>query len=101
MLTLRRKGLRVAADARSLGSGQLTEHSLAEAARHVSLGPGVPEREPRSGSRRPTLVRARRLVCQVTAHGMGYSRAGVAQFLGVTTSAVNRLAVAERFSEVQ
>ena len=33
--------------------------------------------------------------------GMGYSGAGVARFLGVTTSAVNRLAVSEESPEFQ
>jgi len=32
---------------------------------------------------------------------MGYSGADVARFLGITTSAVNRLAVSDELSEVQ
>ena len=78
VLTLRRKGLEAAADVRSLGSGDFTEHLLAEAARHdkeplrlsrkvielpalaqkLSAGQGVAEREVRSGSRRPAIGRA-------------------------------------------
>jgi REP element-mobilizing transposase RayT len=121
VLALRRKGEQVAADARILGSGAFTEHVLAAAARQdketlrlarhrldlptlarqVSAGAGVPERELRSGSRRPALVRARRLFCQVAVRGLGYSGAGVARFLGVTTSSVNRLAVSEELPEVK
>jgi REP element-mobilizing transposase RayT len=120
VLALRRKGLRVPADARILGSGEFTEHLLAEAARHdketlrlarkvmalaplarkVSAEAGVTERELRSGSRRPSIVRARRLFCQVAVQGMGYSGAGVARFLGVSTSSVNRLAVSKQLPEV-
>jgi REP element-mobilizing transposase RayT len=121
VLAVRRKGLQVAADARILGSGEFTEHLLAEAAHHdketlrlsrkiIALAPlartisareGVAERQLRSGSRRPGIVRARRLFCQVAVQGMGYSGAGVARFLGVTTSAVNRLAVSEELPEVK
>ena len=35
------------------------------------------------------------MFCQVAVKGMGYSGAGVAWFLGVTTSSVNWLAVSE------
>ena len=44
---------------------------------------------------------ARRLFCQVAVQGMGYSGAGVARFLGVTTSSVNRLAVSQELPEVK
>ena len=70
-------------------------------ARRVITGEGVTEREMRSGSRRPPIVRARRLFCQVAVQGLGYSGAGVARFLGVTTSSVNRLAVSEELPEVK
>jgi hypothetical protein len=100
---------------------EVTEHLLAEAARHeketlrlsrtvadlatvartLSTGVGIPERELRSGSRRPGVVRARRLFCQAAVKGLGYSGAGVARFLGVTTSSVNRLAVSAELPEVK
>ncbi len=54
-----------------------------------------------SGSRRLVVVRARRVFCQVAVQGMGYSGAGVARFLGVTTSSVNRLAASEELPEVK
>ena len=116
---LRRKGITVASDERILGSGEFTEHLLAEAAskeketlrfsrrvvalatlaRKIVAGAGVTEGELRSGSRKPAVVRARRLFCQVAVKGLGYSGGRVARFLGVTTSAVNRLAVSEELPE--
>ena len=120
VLSVRWKGLKVASDERILGSGAFTEHLLAEAARQeketlrlsrkvidlttlvrkVVAGEGVTEGELRSGSRRPGVVRARRVFCQVAVQGMGHSGAGVARFLGVTTSSVNRLAASEELPEV-
>ena len=121
VLAVRRKGLRVAADARILGSGPFTAHLLAGAARQeketlrlarsvvdlatltrtISTGEGITERQLRSGSRQPAVVKARRLFCQLAVTGMGYAGAGVARFLGVTTSAVNRLAASEEVPEVK
>ncbi len=73
--------------------------ALARLARAISVGAGVPQREFRSGSRTRGVVRARRVFCQVAVKGLGYSGARVARFLGVTTSAVNRLAVSEELPE--
>jgi len=117
----RRKDPPIASDPRILGSGEFTEHLLAAAAlqeketlrlgrKVVALAPlaqrisaetGIPEPEMRSGSRRPAVVRARRVLCQVAVHGMGYAGAAVARFLGVTTSSVNRLAASEELPEVR
>ena len=44
---------------------------------------------------------AREGIAQLAVRGMAYSGAEVARFLGVTTSAVNRLAVAEELPEVR
>ncbi len=121
VLSLRRKGSPVAADARILGSGAFVERLLAEAARRdketlrlarkvVDLAAlegqlrrkaGWAAGELRSGGRRKDVVRARRVFCQVAVRGMGYSGAEVARFLGVTTSSVNRLAVSEELPEVR
>jgi putative transposase len=121
VLAVRRRGLKLAADERILGSGAFTEHVLATAARQeketlrlartvvelptlsgrIVAREGVTEWELRSGSRRPAVVKARRLFCQVAVQGMGYSGAGVARFLGVTTSSVNRLAASEELPEVK
>jgi hypothetical protein len=46
-------------------------------------------------------VRTRRLFCQLAVKGMGHSRAGVGRHLGVTPSAVNRLAVSEALSDLK
>ncbi len=119
VLALRRKDSQVASDARILGSGEFVEALLADAARQeketlrlprkvvdlATLGrrigatEGVAEEELRSGIRTQGLVRARRLFCQLAVQGMGYSGAEVARFLGVTTSAVNRLAVSPALPE--
>jgi len=74
---------------------------LAIVTRTVSAGEGVTERQLRSGSRRPAVVKARRVFCQVAVQGTGYAGAWVARFLGVTTSLVNRLAVSEALPEVK
>ena len=121
VLALRRKGSPAPADARILGSGEFVEGLLAEAAsreketlrlarkvialpalaRKLTAQEGVVEEALRSGIRTREVVRARRLFCQLAIRGMGYSGAEVARFLGVTTSAVNRLAVSEELPEVR
>lgn len=119
VLSLRRKGLKIASDERILGSGEFIEQLLAGAAtreretlrlsrkrvalatvaKRLTAGEAVTEGELRSGSRRSAVVRTRRVFCQVAVKGMGYSGAEVARFLGVTTSSVNRLAVSEELPE--
>lgn len=121
VLSLRRQGTPSAADARVLGSGAFTERLLAEAAtreqatlrlprkvvplatlgRTLTAREGIPEGDLRAGIRRRAVVRARRLFCQVAVRGMGYAGAEVARFLGVTTSAVNRLAVSAELPGVK
>jgi hypothetical protein len=46
-------------------------------------------------------VKARRLFCQLPVRGMGYSGAEVGRYLGVTTSAVNRLAASEELPDLK
>ncbi len=58
------------------------------------------EEELRSGSRGRSVVKTRKIFCQVAVKKMGYSGADVARFLGITTSAVNRLAVSEELPEI-
>ena len=72
---------------------------LATLGRRIGATEGVAEEELRSGIRTQGLVRARRLFCQLAVNGMGYSGAEVARFLGVTNSAVNRLAVSPALPE--
>jgi putative transposase len=74
---------------------------LVSLARDVCIGEGVKESDLRSGSRRKYVVRSRRIYCQLAVSRMGYSGADVARFLGITTSAVNRLAVSVELPEIK
>ena len=47
------------------------------------------------------MVRTRRIFCQVAVKRMGYSGAEIARFLGITTSAVNRLAASDEFKDME
>lgn len=115
VLSFRRKGMKVASDERILGGEEFIRRLLTEADRReketlrlfyrvpdlsglaavfVKEG-GVEEQELRSGIRKREVVKARRLFCQLAVGKMGYPGAEVARFLGVTTSAVNRLVVSE------
>ena len=115
VLSLRRKGMRVASDDRVLGGDEFVQRLMSEAeekeketlrlgrdvarlrtlADRIIRGEGVNESELRSGMRKREVVKARRLFCQLAIGRMGYPGAEVARFLGVTTSSVNRLAVSE------
>jgi len=64
-------------------------------------GEGVDEAELRSGLRKREAVKARSIFCQIATKKMGYSGADVARFLGINTSAVNRLAVSDELLEVE
>jgi predicted transcriptional regulator len=70
-------------------------------ARDISEGGGVEEADLRSGLRKRGVVKSRRMFCQIAVKMMGYSGADVARFLGITTSAVNRLAVSDRLPEIE
>jgi hypothetical protein len=120
VLSLRRKGVKVASDERILGSDEFTQRLLSEAeereketlrlsrklvdlatlARKIVTRFGEEESELRSGTRKRGVVRARRLFCQLAVNKMGYSGAEVARFLGVTTSSVNRLAASEELPDL-
>jgi REP element-mobilizing transposase RayT len=121
VLSLRRRGMKVASDERILGSGEFVESLLSEvekregetlrlARKVVSLpslmktlagGEGLEEAEVRSGDRRRPVVKVRKVFCQLAVRGMGYSGAEVARYLGVTTSAVNRLALSQELPEME
>lgn len=64
-------------------------------------GEGIEEAELRSGSRKKEVVKSRRIFSQIAVLRMGYSGADVARFLGITTSAVNRLAVSDEVPEME
>jgi len=115
VLSLRRKGVKVAFDERVLGGDDFIERLLSEAeereketlrisrkvpdlltlTKRIMEGEGIEETDLRSGTRKREVVRARRLFCQLAIGRMSYPGAEVARYLGVTTSSVNRLAVTE------
>ena len=115
VLSLRRKGLRMAADDRVLGDGEFVEQIWSESAELEKetlrrKGPGrdlqalareiitdqvITEVELRSGSRKRKVSEARRGFCRAAVGKLGYPAVTVARFLGVTTSAVVRAARAE------
>ena len=74
---------------------------LPSLAMEVCEGEGVDEAALRSGLRKREVVKSRRIFCQIAVKKMGYSGADVARFLGINTSAVNRLAVSDELSEVE
>jgi hypothetical protein len=120
VLSLRRKGGKVASDERILGSGEFVKELISGAEskeketlrlwkrvkgldnlmKEIGKGEGIGERDLRSGSRKKKIVRGRRLFCQVAVRVMGHSGAEVARYLGVTTSSVNRLAASEELREL-
>jgi putative transposase len=61
----------------------------------------VEKEELLTGSKKKRAVKCRKIFCQIAVKKMGYSGADVARFLGVTTSAVNRLAVSEKLPDVE
>jgi hypothetical protein len=75
--------------------------ALSDLARTIVQGEGIEESELRSGSRKRGVVEVRRLFCQLAVGKLGYPGAGVARFLGVTTSSVNRLAVSEELPNLR
>ena len=120
VLSLRRKGMKSASDERILGSSDFVEEILCEAEqreivtlrlsskmkdlesleREIIKREGVKRYELRSGSRKPTAVKARTLFCQIAVKKMGYIGAEVARYLGTTTSTVNRRASCKELPEV-
>jgi len=121
VLSLKRRGIKIASDERILGRGEFIRRVLSEAeereketlrlsqkkpdlttvARRVIEAEGIGESELRSGMRKREVVRVRRMFCQLAVREMGYAGAEVARFLGVTTSSVNRLAVSEETADLK
>jgi len=115
VLSLKRRGERVASDERILGTGDFIEQVLSEAEEKakqtlgwkgrvpdlqsllskISKKAGVEGEKVRGGDRRRSVVGARKVFCQLAVKRIGYSGAAVARFLGVTTSLVNRYASSE------
>jgi len=121
VLSLKRRGVKIASDERILGSEGFIERLLSEAeereketlrlsrkvsdletlARRIVKEEGIEESELRSGMRKGRIVKGRRIFCQLAVGNMGYPGAEVARFLGVTTSSVNRLAASEETPDIR
>ena len=121
VLSLRRSGGKVFSDERILGSSEFVKDvitdvdekakgdpeiklkisDLSSLSKEICVGEGIEEKDLRSGIRKRNVVKSRRLFCQISIKKMGYSGADVARFLGITTSAVNRLAVSEELPEIE
>jgi hypothetical protein len=111
VLALRKRRDKEASDPRVLGDAQFVsrllskEEPLTESASSRRKGmelPQIAERicrvhgitlcELRSGSRRPEIVEARRVVSWIGIKTLGYAGADIARYLGVTNSCVTRAA---------
>jgi REP element-mobilizing transposase RayT len=121
VLSLRRAGSKVFSDERILGSSEFVNNVIADAqekaketlrlsvkiadlpslALKVCEGEGIDEAALRSGLRKREVVKSRRIFCQIAVKRMGYSGADVARFIGINTSAVNRLAVSNELPEAE
>jgi len=116
VVALRRRGVKSAADERVLGGGEFAERLVSEAedrvrqtirlrrraldlddlAVIVTRQTGISSAEMRSGSKARRISGARKLFCQIALKHVGHAGADVARFLGVGTSAVNRLAAGKQ-----
>ncbi|RZB34824.1 MAG: hypothetical protein SRB1_00592 [Desulfobacteraceae bacterium Eth-SRB1] len=111
VLASRRRGEREPADQRILGDGDfvtqiitglddLVKKNLRLSGQRIAIKAlakivckkyDVSEMELRSGSRRNTVVQARRAISWIGVRELGYSGADVARYLGVTNSCVTRM----------
>ena len=121
VLSLKRSGSKIFSDERILGRSEFVKDAIKDAeekeretlrlnlkrsdlvslAEDICEGEGVDRSELCSGIRKRDVVKSRRIFCQLAVKKMGYSGADVARFLGITTSAVNRLAVSNELPEVK
>ncbi|MBU0480398.1 MAG: transposase [Proteobacteria bacterium] len=120
VVSFRRKGNIVSADARILGGSDFVDQLLSEVEKkeketlrlfadkldlttllvRITEDVGVEASAVKSGVRKRAVVRVRKLLCQIAVRRMGYSGAEVARFLGITTSTVNRLASGKELPEI-
>jgi putative transposase len=120
VVALRRRGVKSAADERILGGGEFAERLFSEVeerdrqtirlrrqapklenlAMIVIQQTGITSAELCSGSKARLISAARRLFCQAAVKHIGHAGADVARFLGVGTSAVNRLAADQQVGGV-
>jgi hypothetical protein len=121
VLSIRRRGLEMASDARILGSGEFVERvteqaeereketlrlrrkvpDLSALAKEVAKRQGIGEEELKGVRRTRGVVKVVKLFCQLAVVKFGYTGASVARFLGVTTSLVNRYAACGELSELR
>ncbi|MCK5010309.1 MAG: hypothetical protein KAS98_07480, partial [Deltaproteobacteria bacterium] len=121
VLSLRSREDKIASDERILGSSEFVQSIISEAsekekdnlrlslkkqglssiAKMISAREGIEQTALRSGNRRMEVARSRKIFCQLAVKKLGYSGAEVARYLGITTSAVNRMANAEDLPKVR
>jgi putative transposase len=121
VVSLRKKGETVSSDARILGSGDFVDRLLTEMGEkekdtlrlssgkcdlpvllsRIAAGNNVEATAICTGVRTRKVVYARKLLSQIGVRKMGYSGAEVARFLGITTSAVNRLVSQEELPDIE
>jgi putative transposase len=119
--SLRRSGSKIYSDERILGSSDFVMSAVADAeekaketlrlnikitslsslANKICCNEGIEKEELLSGSRKRKVARCRKLFCQIAVGRMGYSGADAARYLGVTTSAVNRLTASDKLKEIE
>ena len=119
VVSLHRKGEAVNSDARILGGSAFVDRLFSEAEAkeretlrflsgksdlptilaRIAKGEEVEASAIRSGVRKREVVRARKMLCQIAVRRMGYPGAEVARFLGISTSAVNRLVNQDELTE--
>jgi len=119
VVSLRRKGEAASSDARILGGSAFVDRLLSEMEKQesetlrmwpgksdlptllarIAKGEEVEASAIRSGVRKREVVRARKMLCQIAVRRMGYQGAEVARFLGVSTSAANRLVSQKELTE--
>jgi len=67
----------------------------------ICKGEGVEISDLCSGTGKKSVVRSRRIFCQLAVKRMGYCGAKIARFLGTTTSAVNRIAASDELQDLE
>ena len=118
--SIRSTGSKIYSDERILGSSEFVKESIADVEEKmketlrlnskitdlsslsdkICANEGIEKEKLLNRSKKKGVVKCRRIFCQIAVNKMGYSGADVARFLGVTTSAVNRLAVSEKLMDV-
>ena len=121
VLSMRRRDLGVASDARILGSSDFVQRVTAQAegreketlrlrrkvpdlealVKEVAERQGVAEGKLKLERRTRDVVKVTKLIYQLAVRKFGYTGASVARFLGVTTSLVNRYAASRELPELR